>query len=131
VSVSVPPREYGLLAGVLAEAVEADQSGTVRAAVAEAARKAGRAAGGRAAAGRNLTEALRACGYEPSATADGGVELRNCPFHRLAHEHTELVCGLNLHLVRGILEASGHPSAGAILAPRPGRCCVLLQAPRS
>jgi predicted ArsR family transcriptional regulator len=124
VTVSVPPREYGLLAGVLAEAVAADESGTVRAAVATAARKAGRAAGG-----RDLSEALRACGYEPSATTDGGVELRNCPFHRLSREHTELVCGLNLHLVRGVLEATGHPSSRAILAPRPGRCCVVVQAP--
>jgi predicted ArsR family transcriptional regulator len=37
-SVSVPPRDYGLLAGVLAEVMSADVSGTVREAVTAAAR---------------------------------------------------------------------------------------------
>lgn len=123
-SVSVPPRHYGLLAGVLAQAVAADDSGTVRKAVAAAAREAGRSTGG-----EDLTEALRGCGYEPVTTAEGSVDLRNCPFHRLAREHTELVCWLNLHLVRGLLEAGGQPPERAVLAPRPGRCCVVVGPP--
>jgi predicted ArsR family transcriptional regulator len=125
-SVSVPPRDYALLAEVLAEAVTTDGSGAVRKAVAAAAHAAGRSAGG-----PDLTAALHACGYEPSATGEGCVELRNCPFHRLAEQHTELVCGLNLHLVRGLLEASGQPPGRAVLAPRPDRCCVFLDAPGS
>ncbi|MCM1940458.1 helix-turn-helix domain-containing protein [Streptomyces sp. G3] len=123
-SVSVPPRDYGLLAGVLAEAVAADDSGTVREAVAAAAHAAGRSAGG-----EDLTTALRGCGYEPATTDEGGVDLRNCPFHRLAQEHTELVCWLNLHLVRGLLEAGGQPPGRAVLAPRPGHCCVVVDPP--
>ncbi|KAF2782256.1 helix-turn-helix domain-containing protein [Streptomyces sp. OM5714] len=123
-SVSVPPRDYGLLAGVLAEAVAADDSGTVREAVAAAAHAAGRSAGG-----EDLTSALRGCGYEPATTTEGGVDLRNCPFHRLAREHTELVCWLNLHLVRGLLEAGGQPAGRAVLAPRPGHCCVVVAPP--
>jgi predicted ArsR family transcriptional regulator len=123
-TVSVPPRDYALLAGVLADAVAADDSGTVREAVARAARAAGRSAGG-----PDLTAALRACGYEPAQTAEGHIELRNCPFHRLARDHTELVCGLNLHLVQGMLEAGGQPPARAVLAPRPDHCCVVLGAP--
>ncbi|WP_345964472.1 helix-turn-helix domain-containing protein [Streptomyces sp. BRB040] len=123
-SVSVPPRDYGLLAGVLAEAVAADDSGTVREAVAAAAHAAGRSAGG-----EDLTSALRGCGYEPATTTEGGVDLRNCPFHRLAREHTELVCWLNLHLVRGLLEAGGQPAGRAVLAPRPGHCCVVVDPP--
>jgi predicted ArsR family transcriptional regulator len=118
-SVSVPPRDYGLLAGVLAEAISADDSGTVREAMTTAARAAGRAAGG-----PDLSVALRACGYEPATTADGDVELRNCPFHQVARQHTEVVCGLNLHLVQGLLEGSGQSPARAVLAPRPGHCCV-------
>ncbi|MEU6284836.1 helix-turn-helix domain-containing protein [Streptomyces sp. NPDC047028] len=120
-TVSAPPRDYGLLAEVLAGAMAADRSGTAREAVAEAARATGRAAGG-----PDLTAALTACGYEPSPTDDGTIDLRNCPFHRLAREHTELVCWLNLHLVRGMLEAGGQPPARAVLAPRPGRCCVVV-----
>ncbi|MFI8091376.1 helix-turn-helix transcriptional regulator [Streptomyces sp. NPDC086080] len=123
-SVSVPPRDYGLLAGVLADAVAADGSGTVREAVAAAARSTGRSAGG-----EDLIAALSACGYEPATTAENGIDLRNCPFHRLAREHTELVCWLNLHLVRGLLEAGGQSPERAVLAPRPGRCCVVLDPP--
>lgn len=124
VTVSVPPRDYALLAGLLAEAVATDESGTVRETLAAAARKAGQAAGG-----ADLTAALRACGYEPATTGAGGIELRNCPFHRLAQRHTELVCGLNLHLLQGVLDASGQPPSRAVLAPRPGRCCVFLDPP--
>ncbi|BDD77055.1 hypothetical protein JCM4020_76750 [Streptomyces coelicolor] len=111
-------------AGVLAEAVAADGSGAVREAVAAAAHAAGRSAGG-----EDLTAALRGCGYEPATTAGGSIDLRNCPFHRLAREHTELVCWLNLHLVRGVLEAGGHQPGRAVLAPRPGRCCVVVGPP--
>ncbi|GAB2489730.1 helix-turn-helix domain-containing protein [Promicromonospora xylanilytica] len=123
-SVSVPPRDYGLLAGVLAEAMSADDSGTVREAVTAAARAAGRAAGD-----PDFAVALRACGYEPATTADGDVELRNCPFHQIARRHTEVVCGLNLHLVQGLLEGSGQPPSRAVLAPRPGHCCVRVLGP--
>jgi predicted ArsR family transcriptional regulator len=52
--------------------------------------------------------------------------LANCPFHTLAREHTELVCGMNLHLLAGVLE--GVPSSGLVahLRPEPGMCCVRL-----
>src|SRR5699024_10432710 len=79
-SASVPPRNYGLLAKLLAEAVTADDSGTVGLAVADAARKAGRAS----VCDHDVVDALCGCGYEPARTADGDIELRNCPFHQLA-----------------------------------------------
>lgn len=124
-AVSVPPRNYALLAALLADAVVGDDSGTVQAAVATAARKAGRAA----ATDTDLVDTLRTCGYEPAYTAEGDLELRNCPFHQLARQHTDLVCGLNLHLLRGLLEGLGQPPQRAALAPRPGRCCVIIHAP--
>jgi predicted ArsR family transcriptional regulator len=126
---SVPPRSYGLLAGLLtdalAEALADDGSGAVHAAVGRAARRAGRTAG----AGTDAMGALRACGYEPALDEHGSIELRNCPFHHLADEHSELVCGLNHQLVTGLLEATGDPPRRAELAPRPGRCCVAIHAP--
>lgn len=123
--VSVPPRNYALLAELVTEALGADESGAARAAADAAARRAGQAA----ATGNDVTAALRAYGYEPASTADGGLELRNCPFHRLSRQHTELVCGLNLQLVSGLLEAAGASPQRAVLAPRPGRCCVIVRGP--
>lgn len=123
-SASVPPRTYGLLATLLADAVASDDSGTVLPAVAAAARKTGRAR----AQGRDAIDALRDCGYEPTRRTDGAIELRNCPFDRLARRHTELVCGLNIELIRGILETVADPHERAVSAPRNGGCCVLVRA---
>ena len=50
-----------------------------------------------------LREALTDSGYEPK-TADGLIELRNCPFHAAAQEHTEFVCGVNLAYVSGMVD---------------------------
>ncbi len=121
-SVSVPPRDYKLLAELFAEAVSSDDSGVVRSAAMAAARKAGRAG-----ASDDLISALCGRGYEPVEAADGGIELRNCPFHRLVHQHTELVCGLNLQLIQGMLEEVGEPPERAMLVPREGRCCVAVR----
>ncbi|MDN5859741.1 MAG: helix-turn-helix domain-containing protein, partial [Pseudonocardia sp.] len=81
-TVSLPPRNYALLAEIMTQAVSAaDASGAVRAALEAAARKAGQAA---ATTGPDLPGALRACGYEPVRTPDGDIELRNCPFHQVS-----------------------------------------------
>ncbi len=55
--------------------------------------------------------------------------LANCPFHRLAEEHRDLVCGMNLDLLDGLL-AGAAPAAGltARLDPVPGQCCVRIAA---
>jgi predicted ArsR family transcriptional regulator len=60
--------------------------------------------------------------------ADDVVRLRNCPFHRLAARHTELVCGLNEAFISGILHGIGSTALTARLAPAPGFCCVRLAA---
>lgn len=123
-AVSVPPRDYELLARLLVAAVGQDATGTVRAAVDKAARAAGRAAGRHAA---TAFAGLRRCGYQPRLDDDGTIELGNCPFHRIAEEQPQLVCGLNLRLVKGILTGAGEPAGRARLDPRPGRCCVTIR----
>lgn len=123
-AVSVPPREYELLARLLAEAAESDTTGRVRSTLNGVARSVGRRAGTEA--GGDLATALRGCGYQPHATLDGGIELRNCPFHRLAQDHRDLVCGLNLSLIEGVISGSAWPRARAVLSPTPGRCCVVV-----
>jgi predicted ArsR family transcriptional regulator len=50
--------------------------------------------------------------------------LRNCPFHCLADEDRELVCGMNLSFVQGLLEGVGADQASAALDPSSSGCCV-------
>ena len=123
-AVSVPPRAYELLARLLAEAAESDTTGRVRTTLNKVAYDLGRQVGTES--GADLTAALHGCGYQPRSSADGVLELRNCPFHRLVQEHQELVCGLNLRLIEGVITGSAHPRAHAVLSPNPGRCCVVV-----
>lgn len=123
-SVSVPPRNYGLLADLLVTAIGADHDGTVRSAISAAARRAGRAG----ATEHGLLDTLGEFGYEPAVTDAGDIELRNCPFERLARQYTEEVCGLNLQLIQGMLEGAGEPAQRAELTPRERRCCVTVRA---
>jgi predicted ArsR family transcriptional regulator len=126
-SVTLPARSYLLMADVLADAVAEDDTGSVRAAAARAARRAGRAVTDAGPEKVDLETALVDCGYEPARTDDGDIELRNCPFHQLSETHTELVCGLNLDMIQGVLEGAGEPEDRAVLCPREGRCCVVIR----
>ncbi|GAB3614230.1 helix-turn-helix transcriptional regulator [Humibacter ginsengisoli] len=123
VSVTVPPRDFGLLARLLATAAEADETGVVGTALNRAAVDEGVEAGRR---GGELIGCLRESGYEPAVDDDGDIVLRNCPFHQVAQRQTELVCGMNHALVRGILSGTGDDPDRAELAPCPGRCCVVI-----
>jgi predicted ArsR family transcriptional regulator len=132
--VTVPPREYELAARLLARAVEADPSGASRAALHGVARQFGADLGRRGQAaepGREDTlqsaeDALRGHGFEPWHDEDGTVRLRNCPFHRLAAQHTEVVCGMNLALIEGLVAGLGATGLQPALDPQPGWCCVVL-----
>lgn len=125
ITVSVPPRDYELLARLLVTSVEQDTSGAVQEAVNSSAHEAGRRAG--AEADGSVVDALRNCGYLPRADGDGRIDLRNCPFHLVAQNHRDVVCGLNLRLVEGVIAGCGHPHARAELDPAPGRCCVVVR----
>jgi predicted ArsR family transcriptional regulator len=72
------------------------------------------------------TNALTDCGYEPRRDASG-MTLVNCPFHALAQEYTELVCGMNLELMNGLVDGLERAPLEPVLDPAPGRCCVRLR----
>ena len=115
-AVTLPPRDYRLLAEVLAEAVE-------RAGVEPAAYAAAHEVGARL-AGDEIVSRLRVLGYEPFEDADRTVRLRNCPFDALAQSHPGLVCGLNLALLEGLVGDGGREVR---LEPRPTGCCVAIR----
>jgi predicted ArsR family transcriptional regulator len=125
---SVPPRDYGLAALLLAQAADSDTTGATRRALEEAADRLGReVARETSSPPPRAEEILRARGYEPYEDADGVVRLRNCPFHAAAQRHPEVVCGMNLALLRGLLAGLGATDLRAVLAPAPGRCCVAIE----
>ncbi len=131
-AVSLPQRRYELAGEVLAAAIDrASRTGT---AVTDAVREVAAETGRRMAAdpppdGDDLERTaavLARHGYEPR-TAQDEVCLANCPFDRLATRHTELVCGMNLALVGGVVDGLGVRVAPR-LAPQPGFCCVTVRA---
>lgn len=126
-AVSLPPRRYEIAGEVLAGALEqAQRRGTpVTEAVAEAAFQAGRRL---AAGGADLADLLSRSGYEPGPGPGHSIHLGNCPFHELAARHADLVCAMNLHLLRGVLGELGS-GAQARLHPAEGRCCVTITPP--
>ena len=128
-AVTVPPREYELAARLLVQAVEADASGRSRAVLLEAARRLGAELAGAEAGG--LEGTLAGHGYEPARGEDGVIRLRNCPFHQLAEHHREVVCGMNLGLIEGMLAGLGARGLRPVLDPQPGHCCVTIEADQS
>jgi predicted ArsR family transcriptional regulator len=139
--ISVPERHPEVLAEVLVEAVTAargDES-PISAAM-RVAREAGERLGadvrqterpGRLGPERALTLAagiLRQRGFEPVRTSDACVRLRNCPYLPMSRQATEFVCGINEQHLSGLIRGLQAPeSVEAVLAPRPGECCVELR----
>jgi predicted ArsR family transcriptional regulator len=143
VSVTLPERHYSLAGHLMAKAIEesADDGSAVVDALHRAAAELGtmlgdqtrQAAGPRPSREKLLAAAcatLAAHGYQPRRH-DDTVTLANCPFHRLARDHTNLVCGMNLALVEGMIQrsAGGQLAEGWVTArldPAAHRCCVTL-----
>lgn len=131
VTVNLPPRHYDLGGALLADALATSRSRSAKEAVTRTARARGRELGAATKEGGSrrakpeaaVLAALTAQGYEP-CVKDREIRLRNCPFHALASRQRELVCGMNLALLEGLLEGLGDAGYEARLAPEPGWCCV-------
>jgi predicted ArsR family transcriptional regulator len=127
ISVSLPRRQYGLAAELMAEGIE--QRPDAAAGVIDAARRKGAAlaeSSPRAAGDRSVVEVLEAEGYEPVTTDDGVVRLRNCPFDALVDDHRGLTCSMNLALLEGVIDGLGSDDVEARADPHDGFCCVAL-----
>jgi predicted ArsR family transcriptional regulator len=122
ISVSLPERHYDLAGDVLAGAIERSiETGLpVRHTLRTVAGEAGRTRG---AASASLPLALEENGFEPCADGDD-IVLGNCPFHRLAQKHTDIVCELNYELVRGLADGAGDVDHAVQSEPGAGRCCI-------
>jgi predicted ArsR family transcriptional regulator len=135
IAVSLPGREYELAGQLLAAAIESSMrtgGSAIEALHQEAARK-GQEWGREAVAiadpeARALElaeQTLAEHGYEPREK-EGKVILANCPFHRLSDDHTEMICGMNLALIEGMVDEVDPGAVECRLEGADGRCCVVL-----
>lgn len=127
-SVDLPPRQFGLLSRLLADAI-AQSAVTDESTIAAAQRVAaetGYRLGTRSDEPTStpwILQVLSSVGYEPRE-ANQVITLANCPFHEAAETQRDLVCRLNLALVDGVLRGAHCTGAKAALTPEKGRCCV-------
>ncbi|WP_405477922.1 helix-turn-helix transcriptional regulator [Streptomyces canus] len=126
IAVSLPDRRYELAGRLLAQSVEESTAtgAPVQEVLHRRAEELGTLLGGPGSG--SLFDLLEQYGFEPRQE-EGAIVLGNCPFHSLAREYTQTVCGMNLHLLRGVLGGLGESGYAARLAPSPGRCCVRLE----
>lgn len=127
IAVSLPDRRYELAGRLLAQAVE--ESAATGTPVQEALHRKAEELGEQLGEpdGTDLFDLLERYGFEPRREETGAIALDNCPFHALARDHTQTVCGMNLHLLRGVVQGLGERGYEACLSPTPGRCCVRLE----
>jgi predicted ArsR family transcriptional regulator len=141
VRVSIPAQHHDLLAGILVDAVLAEEgTRTAREAAAEIARTEGTRIGaaerarlrpGRLGLERGLTlitTLLARYGFEPDRETATRLRLRNCPFQPLAGRAPGLVCTVNHAFLAGIVDGLQARGVAPLLDPRPGECCVELAA---
>ncbi len=136
ISVTVPERDYELAARLLVDSLPPGGPGPSPGArrrgqdLGEAARAALRGRRTRRARTEAIVALLEEHGFRPEVGPDGTIRLGNCPFDALAADRPEAICGLNLELVRGILEGLGSEHLEAVARPRGGACCVEVRAAR-
>lgn len=145
IEVSLPGRQYELmgqlLVGTIVEAQEAQEAQKAQEAqpargsgaeslpsaiLGRRARELGETIGAQARGGADLVGCLAEFGFEPRME-DDVIRLGNCPFHALAAQHAELVCGMNLDLLDGVVDGIGATGYRADLDPEDGYCCVRLR----
>lgn len=135
IEVSLPGRQYDLMGGILAAAIEQHDSPEMQRALDTVAHAAGVSVGEahrtatpepQASALVEIADALADEDFEP-VVEPTAVRLRNCPFDHLAKDHTQLVCGVNQNFVQGVVDGLGCGFAHARLEPEAGYCCVTIR----
>jgi predicted ArsR family transcriptional regulator len=137
VQISVPARNYELLARMLAAALARRRAPSDLEALHSTAVEFGRQLGesaktrvGRRRSGKAPREALKVeladQGFEPFV--DGGaIRLRNCLFHEMARENKDLVCNMNLAFMQGLTKGLDVSTIIPGRYDREGLCCVAFQ----
>jgi predicted ArsR family transcriptional regulator len=128
VAASVPDRNYDLAGELMVAATEHATAAKepVRDALLATSYARGRAM---ADGSPGLEEFLSAEGYLPDPDGAGGYTLRNCPFHRLADGHAEVVCAMNGAFLSGAAAGCGVEEGRIVGNAEPGQCCARVTPP--
>jgi predicted ArsR family transcriptional regulator len=135
-AISLPPRGYELAARLFARALDRNREPGASPPLDQVAEDFGLELGSAVSADSNgdqgaasIEALLRRSGYEPFRDTDGSIRLRNCPFQSLVADHRDLVCAMNLSLLKGVVRGTSSVPVEAVLDPRPGTCCVAFRFP--
>jgi predicted ArsR family transcriptional regulator len=144
VEVTIPERRYDLAGGLLVDAIRGTaRDESARDAALRVAQERGRDLGAETRTEQALRrlgpertmavtrDILERYGYEPYSDRPGQLALRNCPFHSLAQRAPELMCSMNRAFIDGVIRGLGNDTVEAVLACKPGDCCVTVRAPGS
>jgi predicted ArsR family transcriptional regulator len=132
--ISVPPRRYGLAAEVFAGALLAarvrqevveDCARALGQKLGQDARRGLRSGDSRSRTAEALERLAEDHGFNP-VRAGRFMAMTNCPFLSLVESRGELVCQMNLSLLRGMLAGLGAEGmeASPVVPPRGRGCCV-------
>lgn len=133
VDVTVPHREFELLAGMLA----ASAPETADRVPSQRAEDVGRSLGARARhrlrkpptatrLGECVESVLEHLGFEPLRRSRHEVRLRNCPFDPLSRRYPGVVCQAGVAVVEGVVDGVGARQFIVSRDERPDLCCVVL-----
>ncbi len=83
-----------------------------------------------------LRQVLVDIGFQPEASTDGettSLMLQHCPFREVATRHPEVVCGVHLGIMQGVLDELGGAAVAESLDPfvTPRLCVVRVRAASS
>ncbi len=134
-NVSIPARNYELIARLLVSAVLRTEGASAAFLLEPQARAFGVSIG---AAARQqvrprlsrkrlmavLADELTSLGFEPFADGKGMLRLGNCPYHDLARENVDFVCSMNLAVMQGVIEGLDLALVSPALERIEGMCCV-------
>ena len=133
-NVSIPSRNYELMARLLASVLKHTQAASSQQLESEA--RAFGLSNGAAAKERVsrpssrkrllkvLVDELARLGFEPFDDGSGTLRLRNCPYHDMAREDADFICSMNLNLMQGITEGLDLAEVSPAREPIKGMCCV-------
>jgi len=74
-----------------------------------------------------LCSLLERLGCEPSRQGSGPVRFRSCPFHPLAAETPQVVCGIHHAYLSGLVAGLDASSVQVLLRPGTDGCCIELR----